>query len=390
MSNYTDNAEMGKDIFATANIIVAGVTGAGKSTLINAVFGKEFAATGKGRPITQEISEYKSQDVPVRIWDSVGFEIGNDSNGVSKTITSIKKIKETIKEQSVKDNKEHIHAIWYCINQGSGRYQQTEADFVKELHSVGVPFIIVITQCTDPDDIFAKAVDELNRKNGLTDIQVIEVLAQEKKYRNGSIDPVFGLDNLVNKTLEMLPVFVKSSFIAGQKISTVLKREECEKIIMKYENLAENGFWDRIPVINIVTTDQKFQKMLQEIFLTYNQIISEDGCKKIKDDIWKVYTADLARWCIVPSRFTLQEKKLNKLMENIKSKGANGLELKERNNSYFFQSARLITFYGYTLLCAVEDVWEMINNEKIRNLEEDIIPKIKEKIRFYFGKRGSY
>ena len=378
---------MGKDIFATANIIVAGVTGAGKSTLINAVFGKEFAATGKGRPITQEISEYKSQEVPVKIWDSVGFEIGNDSNGVSKTITSIKKIKETIKEQSVKDNTEHIHAIWYCINQGSGRYQQTEADFVKELHSVGVPFIIVITQCTDADDIFAKTVDELNRKNGLTDIPVIEVLAQEKKHRNGSIDPVFGLDNLVNKTLEMLPVFVKSSFIAGQKISTVLKREECEKIIMKYEDLAEKGLLDKIPGINIITTNDKFRQMLKEIFITYNQIISEDNCKKIEFDLSKDYSSDLYWWCIVPSRFTTQEKKLAKLMEDIKNKRANGLELKERNNSYFLQPARLITFYGYTLLCAVEDVWEMINNEKIRNMEEDIIPQIRERIRYYLGKR---
>lgn len=387
MSTNTKELEMDKEIFATANIIVAGITGAGKSTLINAVFGKEFAATGKGRPITQEIREYKSPEVPVKIWDSVGFEIGNDSNGVSKTITSIKRIKETIKEQSAKDNTEHIHAIWYCINQGSGRYQQTEADFVKELHSVGVPFIIVITQCTDPDDEFAKSVDKLNRQNGITDIPVIEVLAQDKKYRNGSIDPAFGLENLVNKTLEMLPVFIKSSFIAGQIINTVLKREECEKIIMKYERFAESGFWDKIPVFNIVSTDQKFKKMLQDIFRTYNHIISEDGCKKIKDDISKVYTTDLAYWCIVPSRFTVQEKKLKKLMDEIKNKGADGLELKERNNSYFLQSARLITFYGYTLLCAVEDVWEMIKNEKIRNLEEDIIPKIREKIEYYFGKR---
>ena len=156
---------------------------------------------------------------------------------------------------------------------------------------------------------------------------------------------------------------------------------------MEYEMLAESGFWNKIPGVNIVLTDQKFKKMLQDIFHTYNQIISEDGCKKIKDDISKVYTKDLAYWCIFPSRFTVQEEKLKKLMDEIKNKGADGLELKERNNSYFLQPARLITFYGYTLLCAVEDVWEMIKNEKIRNLEEDIIPKIREKIEYYFGKR---
>ena len=56
----TDNEKVkANDIFKTANIIIAGITGAGKSTLINAVFGKDFAETGKGRPVTQEIREYQ-------------------------------------------------------------------------------------------------------------------------------------------------------------------------------------------------------------------------------------------------------------------------------------------------------------------------------------------
>ena len=43
------------DIFKTANIILAGITGAGKSTLINAVFGKDFAAKNKHLKIKQII-----------------------------------------------------------------------------------------------------------------------------------------------------------------------------------------------------------------------------------------------------------------------------------------------------------------------------------------------
>lgn len=34
------------------NLIVAGRSGVGKSTLINAVFGEELVATGQGRPVT--------------------------------------------------------------------------------------------------------------------------------------------------------------------------------------------------------------------------------------------------------------------------------------------------------------------------------------------------
>ena len=62
----------------TANIIVAGITGTGKSTLINAVFGSELAKTGSGRPVTEHIDEYQNNDIPVHIWDTVGLELNSE------------------------------------------------------------------------------------------------------------------------------------------------------------------------------------------------------------------------------------------------------------------------------------------------------------------------
>ena len=40
-----------------ANILVAGITGTGKSTLLNAVFGNEAAKTGTGKPVTDKLYE---------------------------------------------------------------------------------------------------------------------------------------------------------------------------------------------------------------------------------------------------------------------------------------------------------------------------------------------
>ncbi len=56
-ANYKGDAEDSTSI-QPANIIVAGITGTGKSTLINAVFGFEDskgAKTGTGKPITDHM-----------------------------------------------------------------------------------------------------------------------------------------------------------------------------------------------------------------------------------------------------------------------------------------------------------------------------------------------
>ena len=75
------------DELPTANIIVAGITGTGKSTLINAVFGSELAKTGSGRPVTDHIDEYEDADIPVHIWDTVGLEL--DSEKTRESIINI-------------------------------------------------------------------------------------------------------------------------------------------------------------------------------------------------------------------------------------------------------------------------------------------------------------
>ena len=61
----------------TLNIIVAGKTGVGKSTLINAVFRENLAETGMGRPVTTHMRKICKKDFPLNIYDTRGFELGN-------------------------------------------------------------------------------------------------------------------------------------------------------------------------------------------------------------------------------------------------------------------------------------------------------------------------
>ena len=62
------------------NVLLAGQTGAGKSSIVNMIFGENVAVVGTGKPVTQDIDVYESDDCDVRIFDSKGYEIGEDAN----------------------------------------------------------------------------------------------------------------------------------------------------------------------------------------------------------------------------------------------------------------------------------------------------------------------
>lgn len=177
--------DLDHDKLPTANIMVAGGTGVGKSTLLNAIFGAEVAATGKGRPVTSHISGYESSDIPIHIWDTVGLEIDSET-----TEDSINSIRQTIADKTnSQDQFDRVHAIWYCIGSGGSRYQGAELKFIKNLHSIGVPFIIVLTQCIgDEDEVnaFEAQIREINEKSGMNDIEIVQVLAQDYKVRGYS------------------------------------------------------------------------------------------------------------------------------------------------------------------------------------------------------------
>lgn len=85
------------------NILVAGKTGAGKSTLVNAVFSGKIAETGQGRPITQNIRRYKKSGSPVSIYDTKGLEL-------AEYRAILDDLKSNVREVNRSDDPaEHIH-----------------------------------------------------------------------------------------------------------------------------------------------------------------------------------------------------------------------------------------------------------------------------------------
>ena len=346
----------------TANIIVAGITGAGKSTLLNAVFGSELAETGKGRAVTAHMAEYEHEGMPVHIWDTVGLELD-----VEKTKTSIQAIKNTISEKAKsKDMFDRIHAIWYCINSATHKYQAAESEFIKELYSMGVPFIIVLTQCIEEQeelDDFAAIISNINRDMGMEDIQIVQVCAKEYKIR-GLLLPAFGLDDLVDATMLKLPSFIKSGFAAAQRVSKTQKRNQSEEVIYEYVRLAKNGFWDKVPIANIIAANDRVLDMFRKIGKIYNTEISQDAVERI------------ARECRISWESTFDglitpfaKKYYKKVMGKLKESKQDGFEVAIDDLKKSDRVAVMVAFYGYTYIDAIEEIWHKFTEEQLKDMQ---------------------
>lgn len=358
------NSRMESDTLPVANIMVAGITGTGKSTLINAVFGSKMAATGSGRPVTDHIEEYRNGEIPIHIWDTVGLEL--DSN---KTKESIKAIKETIASKaSENDPFDRVHAIWYCINSGSNRYQGAELSFIKELHSIGVPFIIVLTQCAgDENEInaFESEIKKINASMGMNDIDIVQVLALPVKYRGmPNAIPAFGLDKLVKATVDRIPAFIKSGFIAAQRVSQSEKRRKCEDIIFSYVSAAQNGFWDRVPIVNVFVTDKNIISMFRKLGEMYNTVLSRDSIEKIISDGGVTFGNNF--FGLISPIDMGYSKKITALLEKKKSEG---YDVKVADVEKNARAARMIAFYGYTFMDSVEELWKTFTEGQLKNVE---------------------
>ena len=187
----------------TLNIIVAGKTGVGKSTLINAVFREKLAETGMGKPVTDHMRKITKKGVPLAIYDTRGFELGREVQ------TEVKReVIDTIsKGLATQDINNAIHCIWYCINTASNRVEPEEIEWLKELSKdnqiTQVPIIIVLTQ-----SFSKKKADEMRKMlldENLDVIQVIPVLAEDYDIEDLGIAKSYGLDILIKVMGEALP-----------------------------------------------------------------------------------------------------------------------------------------------------------------------------------------
>lgn len=232
--------DMGK--LGHANIIIAGKTGVGKSTLINAAFRDSMAETGMGRPVTKACRMIEKDGVPLRIYDTVGLELNE-----ARKKESIAEIRDLIQEKiSAGEADQFIHCLWYCVQSDSDRFEDAEREFIESIATeCEIPVVLVITK-----SYLKKHAREFASEIGSYNLPVkliTPVLAEAYEDDDFRAQP-YGVGKLVESTIGLLPESARRAWANAQKASLSLKREQAMEVIKQTVALAFGAGYNPLPM----------------------------------------------------------------------------------------------------------------------------------------------
>ncbi|MGO9570459.1 MAG: GTPase [Desulfomonilaceae bacterium] len=231
-------------------IAIVGFGKAGKSTLFNTIFGENIQETGAQTDLT------KKERRETRFG-----AIFTDTRGFGTEVVPLEEIKRILEDQ---------HLILHCIN-GMSAIAAEDLDLYRFCKSSGKPVIICITK-TDV----------------MKDREIREYRASVTQKLSSSADPIFvsaetgsNMELLSSRIVRLLPEAVRNAFIAKQRVSLGLKREDAKILIHATAIGAAGVAISPIPLSDVIVLVPIQAGMVVGIAKIYGYEISTERAKEI-------------------------------------------------------------------------------------------------------------
>lgn len=200
------------------NIVVAGRTGVGKTTLIGAIFGREVGNTLMGRPRTRGrvwYPEHPGEADILRLCDTEGLEMER----YAETLDGLKREIET--RNGSRDPFDHIHVAWLCIDEPSLTVQAGEEALVKMLADEGIPVIAVLTKAGMAPAFKDKVAELLPSARAVLRVRAAPIEIEGQTFAQ------IGLGELLAATEAAIPSAVEAAWhLASRNLAAMVKRAE--------------------------------------------------------------------------------------------------------------------------------------------------------------------
>ncbi len=190
------------------NVLILGKSGAGKSALLNLLWGSQVAKSAAGRPVTPKGDNNGCGIYPSPPINKNGLEIIiHDSWGMEADKASdwSELINDQIRENNTSSNVgDWFHTIIYCISAKGARIEKFEIDsIIHPLIKQGNSIVFALTKSDIASDEEYLALNDVIKKE-LPNAQVVKICSISQTLRNGDRIEAFGSEELSKAVMHNL------------------------------------------------------------------------------------------------------------------------------------------------------------------------------------------
>lgn len=254
------------------NIVLSGGSGVGKSTLLNAIFGRDLAETGVGKPVTAAAKWHEEPGFAVRLLDTRGLERGDFARSVSELEAALQKARTQSRIQ------DQLHIVWLCIDGTGSRIQDSDQQLAAMAKRLDLPVVVVVTKAWFDSALREKARAEFADPPVRA---VVSVVAARRTFAGGEGVGPSGLQDLVEQTLRLLPDAQQAAMAAAQRVVLQPKVDHARSAVDAASKAAATIAMNPIPFADAALLAPVQIAMIVAVTRRMGIELSEEGWKAL-------------------------------------------------------------------------------------------------------------